>query len=92
MESVAVLFFFHLTFEVIIYRLFDGAGPCAPPEAPAGSFEVINTRLETRAATLYWSPLAVFCRNGDPSGYVVDMTDLHGHLLSVFVSNLRPPV
>ena len=56
-------------------------GPCAPPLASMGSFEVFNTRLETRSATIYWSQIEPQCENGPDAGYVVDMLDLQGNFM-----------
>ena len=58
--------------------------PCSAPVALSNSFEVINTRLEQRTATVRWSQLAPECQNGPQPGYEISMLDIQGTQLYIY--------
>ena len=73
----------HITSYILIFfAIFStDTGPCSAPAALSNSFEVINTRLEQRTATVRWSQLAPECLNGPQPGYEVSMLDIQGNQL-----------
>lgn len=69
----------------MLYRFpIVSAGPCGPPPAPAGSFEVVDHDDNTkRSLVVYWSRLPAQCENGPQAGYTVTVLDTQN--LTMFV-------